>query len=789
MPINSNQTTELPKHHNPTRQYAARAPYNFVPLPDVVIKAVESAEELPDHDRYADGRYTGHFEVTLTTKTPLYIRGGLSTKKPNDNTLSEFEQAEAEKAGNAPSDFRRAMKNKPDFFATHDPNQPVIPGSSLRGMLRSLVEIITYSKMQWVTDRPVIYRAVGDPTSVGDSYREKVLGKNKAAHPNMHFDYPIPRLKGGYLRRTSDGWAIQPAQQFLGESFVRVEYADAGPLIGGRNRHLVHDVYVQPAARTAWSLGRRGPGNLTLNVAVTKNVSLTATSSLEPAKLVESGHMGGNHPKNWHCAIYKPDASAALIDISAEQWRIYQQDRDMTRGFKTRKLTRDGDPLFYLLNAKNELVFFGPTVMFRLPYYKRALDLAREGLLSPDDIDFAEAMFGFVHTQDDTQDELKQMTPPPKQGSKGRAYAGRVFVSDGRYQNDQGSPWMADAPGGMIEPHILASPKPTSFQLYLTQNNPNDRKALYHYDSDTQAGRQVTTLRGFKLYWPQGAKTARDLQATPRDVQDQQRAFETVNDQCQPKASSTQHTRMKPVAGGKKFTFQVHFENLTAVELGALQWALTVPNCHRLGMGKPLGMGVVQLEKVKLQVNSRSDRYKTLLTDNTAWYAGSPETKQDFTDDFESEMIRQLRQHIEVPDQFRQIERIQMLLTMLIWQEQPTDREQKTYMTDLGNDFRPRKVLPDPLHIGGAVTSSTGRPLPSPQENRDRQRNSPHKPGREQQPQKPQPGQQTQPSEPEDKLPEVRENVNPFATLFVENMKEEQDSGKKRKTDKKRKKG
>jgi len=40
----------------------------------------------------------------------------------------------------------------------------------------------------------------------------------------MHFDYPSPRVKGGYLRITSDGYAIQPAKQHKGETFIHVEY-------------------------------------------------------------------------------------------------------------------------------------------------------------------------------------------------------------------------------------------------------------------------------------------------------------------------------------------------------------------------------------------------------------------------------------------------------------------------------------------------------------------------------------------------------------------------------------
>ena len=112
--------------------------------------------------------------------------------------------------------------------------------------------------------------------------------------------------------------------------------------------------------------------------------------------------------------------------------------------------------------------------MFRLVYDRRPIDLIPAQLRSPEVIDFTEALFGFV--RDD--DELKQMSPQPKQGEKGRSYAGRVFVGDATLNPGQQDIWLpVNAPDGILEPAILASPKPTSFQHYLTQPNPNDRAA------------------------------------------------------------------------------------------------------------------------------------------------------------------------------------------------------------------------------------------------------------------------------------------------------------------------
>lgn len=792
----------LPKHRNPDTNHAARAPYNFIPLPDVVVKAVESAEELPDHDRYINGRYTGQFEVTLTTKTPLYIRGGLSTAKRDENTPSEFEQAEAEKSGNAPSDFHQAIKNKPDFFATYDPEQPVIPGSSLRGMLRNMVEIITYSKMQWVTDEHLFFRTMDDSV-VGESYRKRMMEK----------------VEAGFLRRHAETYTIHTT------AYVRIHHDKLGgayALFDGK----------APNQTPKWSGKYRQHVpiwvTLTPSHKFVDEFSLTKQTGADwyEGRLVITGNMPGRKDgsggKKKEFVFLLPSGHSQEINLPEKMMDRFHDDDQITQwqqkafpkdkphagdrlrnGLLITKPSQYDEPVFFL-REKGVLVFLGRAQMFRLPYQQRPLDLIPPNLRNPDDIDFAEALFGFVRTQE----ELKQMNTKPNQGSKGRSYAGRVFVSDGRYQLDQCSPWMSDAPDGIIEPHILASPKPTSFQLYLTQDTPDNRKTLYHYDSNADANEQVTTLRGYKLYWPQGTKTADNLKAKPKDEQDKQRAFETINGRVQPKSNSTQHTRMKPVASEKKFTFQIHFENLTAIELGALQWALKVPNCHRLGMGKPLGMGVVQLEPT-LYLNGRSDRYKTLLTNNNSeWNLGKLEQKQDFAADFEAYFLQQLRkQGVAVGSNFQGIERIKMLLAMLTWQEQASQSNQKQYTTSL-NEFRHRPVLPNPLNLGGITRSTHGG---NPSNNRPQSPTSHDQPrsriGQHQQKQtesqnrsstkttqagksrkgkhsnrhQPQPKQPATPSEQQvqhfqkDDLPKPQKDASDFAKLFIQKLKQKGD--------------
>jgi CRISPR/Cas system CSM-associated protein Csm3 (group 7 of RAMP superfamily) len=104
----------------------ARAPYNFIPLNETIV----SAQAIPDHDKYYlqddrletddKKRYSGHINLEITNKTPFFIRG---RDVETDHPGAHF------------------------FYCEKD--KPVIPGSSLRGLTRSLVEIVSNSAFEF----------------------------------------------------------------------------------------------------------------------------------------------------------------------------------------------------------------------------------------------------------------------------------------------------------------------------------------------------------------------------------------------------------------------------------------------------------------------------------------------------------------------------------------------------------------------------------------------------------------------------------------------------------------
>ncbi|MCS6805504.1 MAG: TIGR03986 family CRISPR-associated RAMP protein, partial [Blastocatellia bacterium] len=392
-----------------------------------------------------------------------------------------------------------------------------------------------------------------------------------------------------------------------------------------------------------------------------------------------------------------------------------------------------GDPVFFL-RENEQLTFFGRAQMFRLPYTQRPIDLVPPELRRPEDIDYAEALFGFVRTKKELA-EMKQrgvIQEIPKQGDKRRAYAGRVFVTDAVLEDGQSDYWLSPDP---ITPKILATPKPTAFQHYLVQTGDN-KSQLKHYGSPTP---QDTIIRGHKRYWHQGLSSDEGLTLD--------RIRELIEDERarlhQLAETSTQHTQFKPVKPGVKFTFRVYFENLCDRELGALCWTLhplgdsSKEYCHHLGMGKPLGMGAVKLEAT-LHLTNRSTRYGTLF-DGDNWQTGATASSESLSDrgtlearvkDFEQHVLETLG-HSATGHHLSEVKRIGMLLKLMEWPgfravppipgqpapnncvitENGVQRPNTRYMmielpgvSGSGrNEYRDRPVLPDPCAFDSSI--------------------------------------------------------------------------------------
>lgn len=683
----------------------AVAPYNFIELPGDVVSVKKTS--LAPHSCYQGCRFTGKIKCLMTTSSPLYVRCGLS--------LPDFQKAISASIEDLEECSQDERARRVDFFKYPQKSFPVIPGSSLRGMLRSLVEIISFSKIERVSDESrLFFRAVAG-TKKQDS-----LAKAYKEHVSPEY------IKAGYLKKDEKGWYIQPAKRIEGFSFAWVREKEISINNFKKFNSECYEPQYFPVSYKSVSKEGRGPARRLF----AKSVCICEHSDTRQAFLVTSGNMKQDSepsPRKNHCIVFEETKESSMqLRINGDAVKHYcnaltefqrKSPFSQEMGF-----LKEGRPVFYSQPKSSEIVdFFGQSPNFRIPYSpfqdgraSTVVDFIPENLRKIENIDIADSLFGFVQTK------------PNKENSNAifeGGYRGRISVSDAKYIEDLNGIWFSNP---SIIPQILGAPKPTAFPHYLVQPEETcaAKKNLKHYSSrpplKDNAGKirsGETVIRGHKLYWHKGNIQLSEIQQT----QQQKIA----------KAKS-QYTEITPVKDGVTFEFTVQFENLNSIELGALLWVLKIAQDDRyrlsLGMGKPLGMGAVKIEH-QIYLSDRVERYTRLFTskDDAQWYIAETlvnDREEDWLRDFEQYILENISDS-DHPEQgkatcLEDLPRIKMLLAMLSWKDNLTQDElnERRYMEierDTGeshvigksrkakngkvNEYKERPVLPTPLQI------------------------------------------------------------------------------------------
>ena len=571
----------------------AHAPYNFVPLNNKVVEA----EKLPEFDRYHENKYTGYIGLEIETKTHLFIRGN---------------------------------KESSGFFSFFSPVQKRrIPGSSLRGLTRTMVEIMSFGKFTCFDDKRLYYRKVGDSSSLGIKYRNTMgdSGKN---------------IKAGILKKEGLSYKIYPSKEEGKTQIYRIHYDKTTKIVKGTETLRIpkfdfKEVYFKPVAPAEHTHGSRRLFYAKLDsVAEKKDDKHT-----HKCFIIASGEFGNR--KHMHWVINEPTDTS--ISVNREVIRNYKDDVTRDEGIDwLKKLERhkNGIPCFYITNKDGEIISFGHTGMFRLAYQNTIGDHIPECLKDGTVTDIAGAIFGNEKT-----------------------FAGRVFFEDAFLKNSTND----DCED--VKVVTLSGPKPTTFQHYLVQTDENMRahpQNLANYDTN-----QSTAIRGHKIYWH---KENPDYKTN---------GFNSKID-----------TKIEPVKD-KTFVGKIRFENLSKVELGALLFALDLPNgcCHKLGMGKPLGLGSVKITPI-LFLSKRKERYENLFTE---WETPVSESSavdekiEDFKNIFATYVFEKLGEN---GTDLWKLDRMGELKRMLDFESKPSGIT--TVYMELP-EFTERKILPKPSDI------------------------------------------------------------------------------------------
>jgi CRISPR/Cas system CSM-associated protein Csm3 (group 7 of RAMP superfamily) len=433
----------------------ATAPYNFVPYdPGKVVRSNFNPQAET---------YTGTITCRLEAKTPFLVASGVISPNEDATKLKRFLRiGEAD----------------------------VIPGSSFRGLFRSIVELLSYSPLTPINANNLYYRNFTD-----NKWYSQLMGDSQA-----------PRQKVGWLTKKGFDYYVYPTR-LTGSEDPAAKPVAVNKILGkDKNDRTIY--YFAP-------MSTAGP----------------------PIKLERS-----------------------IIDQFVDQLTVaqykYLPERCGVNSVSDLQPNRPL-PVFYVEEIGVEKIFFiGLPMYFRVPYKFRPASyvIIDDATLESD---FARMLFGYTSLN----------------GSR----KGRLSFSHAKLSSVPES-----AEGHTV---TLGQPNVTCLGHYLTQNKTG---RLYDYN------RPDARIRGRKLYWH------RSWDANPEKL---------------PQGNKNTDNVLFPIGVGSSGQFKVQVSQVSLEELGATFLALELwpESCHKLGLGKPIGLGSVKVTIEEIDVELTRQRYRSLI--------------------------------------------------------------------------------------------------------------------------------------------------------------------------------
>jgi len=525
-------------------------PYNFVPLSEKVV--FPDWSDKVSHDvPFSDG-ISGELEIEVENTTPIYIRnGGNWTDADKKNNDSKYN----------------------DFFQTKE-GQTYIPGTSLKGAIRNVLEIASFGKMKAVDNRRYSVRDLDL-----DAYTNKFTTDIKAA----------PLTKAGFIKKKGDDWFLIPCD------YARIEQCKLAQEIGTSKLSTLEKYKfwkneLNNSLDASFSISKPGPDVFKKQCGSLKRAEINEGNI--NGKLVFTGQIAhrqkrgeGEHGRGKkHLEFVFFDKGNKELKISTEMKNDFILNHSETRnkdkhlgslkpneewGFWEEKLNNGEEIPVFWLGKTDKIDSFGLTMMYRLPYkfnIHEAINKISEEHFSKEKYDLAELIFGY------TNDNNSQ---------KGRVQFGHLKGNNSSSMD--------------IVKTVLGGPKATYYPNYIEQ----DEKLLAKTNSKGKLKPEYKTfmsddvkIRGWKRY------PVRNDNYDPTDKSKGYIPKIPVDKYGKPNMEVT--TSFKPLATGSFFDGRIRFHNLKEIELGALLWALTFGDNegfrHSIGMGKGLGFGNISIK-------------------------------------------------------------------------------------------------------------------------------------------------------------------------------------------------
>ncbi len=549
-------------------------PYNFVGVNWEKTERKSISE--------SKGNLTGVITCRIITKTPLAI--------PDEEVSGKEHKCYS---------FMRTPENPQN----HE-KQFMIPGSSLRGMLRSVYETVTDScfvtsnENQRITKRtradeasktkPGILKYEDGQWNLYQAKRFLIMMEDKEYNPFNKKKYSV-----------SNGYSKYKREDLKKYRFGELVYFSHGTKKSkkrkGNNKNIVKS-FSNEKSKTTDKEGYLYIGEVPpLNYDEEKNEYVVQTS-----KHFESIFCCGKNINEEYKEIVLTSKDIEVIKLLVEKY-----NNKAVNKCKTEHEWYDG--VLDAIDDKREV-----PIWYRIDNGRLILSLAAIGrvvfqknmgvLLGKREISKDESVQGEENKIELGKTKCKKRDALCKAcslfGMAGDEGVGsRIRVSDAILDENQEN--SNEKEPEKVKLKELSSPKSSYLPFYST-NTYNSEQSANSYDEEG------VQLRGRKYYWH--------------------------TDKCVYKSSveTERNATMELLNKNKEFVFNIFFDSITDAQLEELKWVITLGEnnrnsnlCHKLGHGKPIGLGSVKIiiESIKTKtytVNEgyKIDDYSTVLNDN-----------------------------------------------------------------------------------------------------------------------------------------------------------------------------
>ena len=546
-------------------------PYTFIGLEKKVNRSAGSAGNA------GENKFTGMLHCTLETLSPLFIPNTTNEHMfPHKDSDIARHHTNASKTDPKSFEFYGYENLEKDENKNGAPFCPIIPGSSIRGMIRSAYEAVTNSCLSTTDPKTPLHKRTNTPYT---NYGIVKDGKLYAAHKALI----VPTTDNG---RCIEGFSFADKNPSVNgtrllngkptKAIAKIKRSSISPwqeiyvTLSAEN-----DTYVTSDKTTkegkiikGHPTGHRKVVNYSINSAEKNSHEYTGY-------YIMSEPFGTGYNKHFDAVIYGDSNRKPIRVLQKDEIDELEKAKTLVKLYQNKKdnvyqgfAETNPMPVYYEIVGEGDdsFVYLSPACISKEVFTRTVHGiLEQQGEFNPcvsvENLCTACSLFGMVGKNDALASRVSfRDAAPPTKGTP-----------------DKWDKWYDD----LFTMAILGTPQISAVEFYM--EDPGAQYSTYNYDyavinkhKKPLKDNQVK-LRGRKFYW-------HSKKPLPADIK---------NDN--PKQLWT----VRPVSKNKKFTFEVAFDSLTLEELSSLYWVLTIGNnaahAHKLGHGKPIGFGSVQI--------------------------------------------------------------------------------------------------------------------------------------------------------------------------------------------------